>query len=121
MTGASKPPSPSDHSSEPLLVWVERLRDQAEAFQQTIDDESRALIEALYENRTMKDEWTRLIADGRLVKFTYEELPDGQAFLTAQIGGRDVVYSIILDHPEYPFHREAMERHFDAECPPISQ
>jgi hypothetical protein len=62
-----------------------------------------------------------MIADGRLVKFTYEELPNGQALLTAQIGGRDVVYSVLMDHPEYPFRREVVERHFDAECPPISK
>ena len=31
------------------------------------------------------------------MEFTYLELSDGGAFLTAQIGGHEVVYSVILD------------------------
>ena len=35
----------------------------------------------------MKDEWTKMISGDRLVKFTYADLPAGEAFLTAQIAG----------------------------------
>jgi len=33
----------------------------------------------------MEDQWTAVISGGRLVKFTYADLPEGEAFLTAQI------------------------------------
>ena len=33
----------------------------------------------------MEDEWTTVISGDRLVKFTYLDLPEGRAFLTAQI------------------------------------
>ena len=65
----------------------------------------------------MEDEWTRVTSGDRLVKFTYLDLPDGKAFLTAQIAGRAVVYSVILGHAEHPFTRASVERHFDHECP----
>ena len=35
----------------------------------------------------MEDEWTKVISGDRLVKFTYLDLPEGKAFLTAQIAG----------------------------------
>jgi hypothetical protein len=44
----------------------------------------------------MSDEWIKNLADGRRVKFTYQELPDKGAFITAQVEGNKVVYSIIL-------------------------
>ena len=66
----------------------------------------------------MEDEWTRVTSGGRLVKFTYLDLPNGQAFLTAQIAGRAVVYSVILGNAERPFTHAGVERHFDQECPP---
>jgi hypothetical protein len=68
----------------------------------------------------MEDEWTSVISGDRLVKFTYVDLPRGGAFLTAQIAGHAVVYSVILRQAEHPFNREGVERHFDYECPPIS-
>lgn len=68
----------------------------------------------------MEDEWTSVISGHRLVKFTYEDLPGGGAFLTAQIAGHAVVYSVILRHAEQPFDREGVESHFDYECPPLS-
>ena len=69
----------------------------------------------------MKDEWTAVISGGRLVKFTYVDLPEGESFLTAQIAGHEVVYSIILKQAEHPFNRGGVERHFDYECPPVSK
>jgi hypothetical protein len=68
----------------------------------------------------MEDEWTRVISGARLVKFTYADLPGGDAFLTAQIAGHEVVYSVIVRQAEHPFNRDDVERHFDRECPPIS-
>ena len=68
----------------------------------------------------MEDEWTKLMAGNRLVKFTYVDLPGGRAFLTAQIAGHDVVYSIIVRHAERPYSRAAVERRFHRECPPLS-
>jgi hypothetical protein len=44
----------------------------------------------------MEDEWTKVISGDRVVKFTYRDLLEGQAFLTAQIAGHNVVYSVIL-------------------------
>jgi hypothetical protein len=67
----------------------------------------------------MEDEWTKVMSGDRLVKFTYVDLPAGTAFLTAQIAGHDVVYSVMMRHAEHPFNREGVERHFDYECPPI--
>jgi hypothetical protein len=68
----------------------------------------------------MEDEWTTVMSGGRLVKFTYADLPKGGAFLTAQIAGHEVVYSVILPHAEHPFDRKGVESHFACECPPIS-
>ena len=67
----------------------------------------------------MHDEWMRSVPGDRLVKFTYLELSDGGAFLAAQIGGHEVVYSVILDTAQDPFRREDVERHFERELRPI--
>jgi hypothetical protein len=48
------------------------------------------------ELRMPSDEWIKALADGRRVKFTYKELPDEGAFVTAQVEGNKVVYSIVL-------------------------
>jgi hypothetical protein len=69
----------------------------------------------------MEEEWLKVISGDRLVKFTYWEFPDGGAFLTAQIAGHEVVYSIILGQTEHPFSRQDVERHFEYELRPISQ
>jgi hypothetical protein len=68
----------------------------------------------------MEDEWTRMMSGDRLVKFTYVDLPEGPSFLTAQIAGHDVVYSVILRQAEHPFSREGVERRFEYELRPIS-
>ena len=41
-------------------------------------------------------EWIKTLADGRKVKFTYQELLVVGAFITAQIAGNEVVYSVVL-------------------------
>jgi hypothetical protein len=68
----------------------------------------------------MEDEWTKVKSGDRLVKFTYVDFPEGTSFLTAQIAGHDVVYSVILRQAEHPFSREGVERRFEYELRPIS-
>ena len=76
----------------------------------------------MFQNRArpMQEEWLRVISGDRLVRFTYLELRGGAAFLTAQIAGHEVVYSIILDETERPFSRDHVERRFDYELRPTS-
>ncbi len=61
------------------------------------------------------EEWIRTIADGRKVKFIYQELPNDGAFITAQIAGNKVVYSIVLAKARNPLSREDVESHFKGE------
>jgi hypothetical protein len=69
----------------------------------------------------MKDEWLKMIAGDRLVKFTYADLPAGAAFLTAQIAGHEVVYSIVLEETNRPFSRLGVEGRFAYEFrPPLT-
>jgi len=68
----------------------------------------------------MEDEWTKVMSGDRLVKFTYLDLPEGKAFLTAQIAGHHVVYSVIVQDAAHSCDRDSVERQFAYECPPIS-
>ena len=61
------------------------------------------------------DEWIRELEDGRKVKFTCQELPEDSAFITAQIAGNEVVYSIILIKANNPLNREEVENRFRRE------
>jgi hypothetical protein len=61
----------------------------------------------------LDEEWIKALADGRRVKFTYQELPDDGAFITAQIEGKKVVYSIVLT--KNPLNHEEIERQFEDE------
>jgi hypothetical protein len=61
------------------------------------------------------EEWVKTLADGRQVKFTYQELPVDTAFITAQIAGNEVVYSVVLTKTKIPLSREAVESHFEGE------
>ena len=54
----------------------------------------------------MYDEWMRSVTGNRLMKFTYLELSDGGAFLTAQIGGHEVVLFGHFGAVQDPFSRE---------------
>jgi hypothetical protein len=63
----------------------------------------------------MEDEWTEVLSDGTLVKFTAQEIAGGGAFFTAQIAGHHVVYSVLLSQAKGPFNREAIERSFKRE------
>jgi hypothetical protein len=61
------------------------------------------------------EEWIKTLADGRKVKFIYQELPEDGAFITAQIGGNEVVYSIVLAKAKNPMSREDVEGRFKRE------
>ena len=63
----------------------------------------------------MPDEWIKTIEDGRKVKFIYQELPDDGAFITAQIAGNEVVYSVLLTAARNPLSREEVESRFKGE------
>ena len=63
----------------------------------------------------LDEEWIKALADGRRVQFTYQELPDDGAFITAQIEGNKVVYSIILAKAKSSLSREEVESHFEGE------
>jgi hypothetical protein len=60
------------------------------------------------------DAWIRTLADGRKVKFSHDELMD-TTFITAQIEGNEVVYSILLNKAETKLSREGVERRFERE------
>jgi len=60
------------------------------------------------------DEWIKTLADGRKVKFTNQEL-DERAFITAQVEGNKVVYSIVLTDAKNSLSREEVEDHFVGE------
>jgi hypothetical protein len=61
------------------------------------------------------EEWIKTLEDGRKVKFVYQELPEDRAFLTAQIEGHEVVYSVLLTKAGNPLGREDVEGHFEGE------
>jgi hypothetical protein len=61
------------------------------------------------------EEWIKTLEDGRRVKFVYQELPEDAAFITAQIAGHEVVYSIVLAKAKNPMTHEDVESHFKAE------
>ena len=61
------------------------------------------------------DEWIKSLEDGRRVKFIYQELPEDGAFITAQLAGNEVVYSVVLTKARNPLSREDVESHFRGE------
>jgi hypothetical protein len=61
------------------------------------------------------EEGIKELEDCRRVKFIYQELPDDGAFLTAQVGGNEVVYSVVLAKVGNPLSREDVESHFKDE------
>jgi len=61
------------------------------------------------------EEWIKTIEDGRKVKFIYQELPGNGAFITAQLAGHEVVYSVVLTNAGNPLSREDVESHFKSE------
>ena len=61
------------------------------------------------------EEWIKTLQDGRKVKFIYQELPEDGAFITAQLEGNEVVYSVVLTKARNPLRREDVESHFKGE------
>jgi hypothetical protein len=61
------------------------------------------------------EEWIKKLEDGRRVKFIYQELPDDGAFITAQLEGNEVVYSVVMAKAKNPLSREDVENHFKGE------
>jgi hypothetical protein len=61
------------------------------------------------------EEWIKTLQDGRKVKFIYQELPDDGAFITAQVAGNEVVYSVLLAKARNPLSREDVESRFKGE------
>jgi hypothetical protein len=63
----------------------------------------------------LEEEWVKDLEDGRKVKFTYQDLPEDGAFITAQLAGNEVVYSVLLTRAGNPLSREEVESHFKGE------
>jgi len=61
------------------------------------------------------EEWIKTLEDGRRVKFIYQELAEDGAFITAQLEGNEVVYSVVLTKARNPLRREDVESHFKGE------
>ena len=61
------------------------------------------------------EEWIKTREDGRKVKFTCQELPEDGAFISAQIEGNEVVYSIVLTKARNPLSRGDVEGRFEGE------
>ncbi|MGA8367639.1 MAG: hypothetical protein WB716_10005 [Candidatus Acidiferrales bacterium] len=61
------------------------------------------------------EEWIKKLEDGKKVKFIYQELPEDGAFVTAQIEGNEVVYSVVLTKAKNPLSREDVESRFKGE------
>jgi hypothetical protein len=61
------------------------------------------------------EEWIKTLENGRKVKFIYQELPKDVAFITAQVAGNEVVYSVVLDNAKNPLSHEHVESHFNGE------
>jgi hypothetical protein len=61
------------------------------------------------------EEWIKKLEDGRKVKFIYQELPEDGAFITAQVEGHEVVYSVILTRAGNPLSRGDVESRFHGE------
>jgi hypothetical protein len=61
------------------------------------------------------EEWIKELEDGRKVKFIYQVLLEDGAFISAQIAGNEVVYSVVLTNAKNPLSREDVENHFKGE------
>jgi len=62
-----------------------------------------------------EEEWIKTLEDGRKAKFIYQELPEGGAFMTAQLAGSEVVYSVVLAKAKKPLRREDVDSRFNGE------
>jgi hypothetical protein len=63
----------------------------------------------------LDEEWIKTLEEGRRVKFTYQELLEDGAFISAQLAGNEVVYSVILTKARNPLSHDEVESHFKGE------
>jgi hypothetical protein len=56
-----------------------------------------------------------IVRISRYLKFIHQELLVDGAFVTAQLEGSEVIYSVILTKAENPLSREDVESHFKGE------
>jgi hypothetical protein len=61
------------------------------------------------------EEWIKTLDDGRRVKFTCQVMPEDWTFITAQLEGNEIVYSVVLTKARKPLSREDVESHFQVE------
>jgi hypothetical protein len=61
------------------------------------------------------EEWIKTLEDSRRMKFIYQELAEDGEFLTAQLEGNEVVYSVVLTKAGNLLTREDVESHFKGE------
>jgi hypothetical protein len=76
--------------------------------------EASPTLEVCEVTKMPDNEWIRTFADGKKVKFSHDELMDA-TFITAQIEGNEVVYSILLNKAETNLSREEVEGRFERE------
>jgi hypothetical protein len=50
----------------------------------------------------LDQEWIKTLEDGRRVKFTYQELLEDGVFISAQLAGNELIYSVILTNARNP-------------------
>jgi hypothetical protein len=62
-----------------------------------------------------EETWIKTLSDSRKVKFVYQELPEDSAFITAQLEGNEIVFSVVLTDAKNPLSREDVESHFNDE------
>jgi len=91
-----------------------RLCSSARAAPFTENLEASPTLEVCGVTKMLNDEWIRTLADGRNVKFSHDELMDA-TFMTAQIEGNEVVYSILLSKGEAELSRKEVEGRFQHE------
>ena len=61
------------------------------------------------------EEWIKTLEDGRMVKFIYQGLLGDGAFISAQLAGNEVVYSVVLTKARNPLSRDEVESRFKGE------
>ena len=93
---------------------VIRSRDAAESNGRMVWDAGTRFPDRV-EAKMPDVEWIKTLEDGRKVKFFYQELAEDGAFISAQLAGSEVVYSIVLTDAKNPLSREEVESRFKGE------
>lgn len=69
-----------------------------------------------YQEVKMTDQWTRVIPDGRRVKYTFEEFSGDSASMTARVEGEPGGTHLLTEaRIKLPLTREDVERRFEAQ------